>query len=323
MKRLYLLLCLLSVLVTPLFAGTETPVYESVGRVPILTKDEFKTLEIIDMEGNQIKNFTYQGTMNSSRDEFLGLYVRVNNRLLHYVVRPQGGKPIKSISWKTERGARIDMFLNGKSIGEYFRDEEQIAQKGRGTTQSASTGNSASSSGGGRNTLESPPAKADAKSLFTKWSEKAGVSATYISQAMFKMIGKVPQIELDRPVDLSPVIQTLDGLYMLEFSKDHEEYITKTDGTKVPVSIPFSRNNGNGGLRKDILSYIDGNGYNQLMEKREGQEVTRLYIAGNDKTVTGFVLVRMDVDFNYGQFICIEGNIPQDKFKNIIANGIK
>lgn len=41
------------------------------------------------------------------------------------------------------------------------------------------------------------------------------------------------------------------------------------------------------------------------------------------KIYTAIWKVRMDVDYDYGQFVCIEGKIPRDRFEAIIANGMK
>ena len=115
------------------------------------------------------------------------------------------------------------------------------------------------------------------------------------------MIRKIPQIQLDRPVDLTPVIKNLDGLYMLEFNR-------------------LQRNTSNGGLRKDIQTILKG--HEKLMERREGEMVTRLFIATDGKTVSSFVMTRMDINSNYGQFVCIEGAIPQEEFEKVIAQGM-
>ena len=330
MKRVSILLSLLLGLVLALPAGAENEVTSSVlvSKQYTLTPGEFKTLEIIDMDGNQVKNFRTQSTMSTDKDEFLGLYVKVSNRVTYFVVRPLGGKPIKSISWQNHpvNGKRT-MLLNGRTVSEYFRDEQNLKaaqesnrpvieawqralQEDRAGVRSGPVGSS----------LAAPLAKADAMSLFAKWSVKEGVTATYISQAMFKMIGKIPQIELKRPVDLSPIIQTLDGLYMLEFAK---EWTSNLAGTSYTHTQRYERNTQFGGLKMDIQDYLADSGYVLLMEKRDGELVPRLYVAGDGKIVTGFVLVRMDVDYNYGQFVCIEGKIPQAKFEALIANGMK
>lgn len=324
MKRVSTLFSLLFSFVLPLLANTETAI--PVDRLYTLTPAEFKTLEIVDMDGNQVKDFRTQRTLDVRIDEFLGLYVRFNNRDFYYVARPIGGKPIKFISWQdnSENGKRI-MQLNGRTVSEYLRDEQNLKnlkavqesnkpfiEAWRRTNRENKTADGSSST--------SPLVKADAMSLFTKWSVKNGVSATYISKEMFRMMEKTPQIELNRPVDLTPFIKTLDGLYMLEFAKDWEAHIAGSNATHTQR---YERSTQSGGLRKDIQDYLAGRRYQLLMEKRTGELITRLYIAGDDKIVTGFVLVRMDVDYDYGQFVCIEGKIPRDKFEAIIANGMK
>ena len=282
-----------------------------------LTPDEFKTLEIIDMDGNQIKDFRTQRILDSSNDEFLGLYVIDSDRVMYVVARPIGGKPIKFISWQDNSvNGKRSMQLNGRTISEYFRDEQNHLKAAIEARQQTNRENKTADG----SSSTSPLAKADAMTLFTKWSVKNGVSATYISKEMFRMMEKTPQIELNRPVDLTPFIKTLDGLYMLEFAKDWEAHIAGSNATHTQR---YERSTQSGGLRKDIQDYLAGKRYQLLMEKRNGELVTRLYIAGDDKIVTGFVLVRMDVDYDYGQFVCIEGKIPRDKFEAIIANGMK
>ena len=56
------------------------------------------------------------------------------------------------------------------------------------------------------------------KSLYNKYSGEKGISAVYISPAMFRLIGKLPELELaDEDVDISRIIKSLEGMYF--FSK--------------------------------------------------------------------------------------------------------
>lgn len=318
MKIVSILLSLFIGFALALPAGAENEMTSSVlaQKLYTLTPAEFKTLEIFDMDGNPVKDFRTQNTMNADRDEFLGLYVKVSSRIMYYVVRPIGGKPIKSISWKEEPfGGVHSLLLNGKTVSEYFRDEQNLQ---RVWTSQESIPMIAKEI---RNLPVTSPTiymvpldKADANSLYAKWFDKEGVSATYISPAMFKIIRKIPQIELDRPVDLTPIVQTLDGLYMLDFAEVwSSRRVLRSSRLEYAAS----------GLRKDIQDYLSAKGYEKLMEKREGEMITRLYVATNGKTVSGFVLTRMDLVCNYGQFVCIEGKIPRDKFEELIANGMK
>ncbi len=308
MRYLYITFYLLLSFLLPVNAGAVVEISPEVSdpEIPVLSMQEYRTLEIIAMDGSRIENFRYQNTLNASRDEFLGLYVKGGNGG-YYVARPLGGKPIKSISWQTNNGVK-GLLLNGRSFAEYWRDwrDEQAALEKamKAAKQSINQGIESIQrqlDAIEEKSVEVPLNKANANSFYSKWAEKEGVSATYISRSMFKMIRKIPQIQLYKPVDLTPVIKNLDGLYMLEFNT-------------------AQRNTANGGLRKDIQAVLKG--YEKLMERREGEQVTRLFIATDGKTVSSFVMTRMDIGSNYGQFVCIEGAIPQSEFEKVIAEGM-
>ena len=298
MRHLYISFCLLFSFL--LSVNTDSD-------IPTLSMREYGTLEIIAMDGSRIENFRYQNTLNAKRDDFLGLYVK-DVKGGYYVARPLGGKPIKTISWRSDKGSRMCISLNGRSFGEYWRDwrdeQKALEQAMKAAKQSIDQGIESIQrqlDAIEEKSVEVPLNKAKANSFYSKWAEKDGVSATYISRSMFKMIRKIPQIQLDRPVDLTPVIKNLDGLYMLEFNR-------------------LQRNTSNGGLRKDIQTILKG--HEKLMERREGEMVTRLFIATDGKTVSSFVMTRMDINSNYGQFVCIEGAIPQEEFEKVIAQGM-
>ena len=307
MRHLYIPFCLLFSFLLPANAGAEFDIVVPDPEIYTLSMREYGTLEIIAMDGSRIENFRYQNTLNASRDEFLGLYVKGGNGG-YYVARPLGGKPIKTISWRSDKGSRMCIALNGRSFGEYWRDwrdeQKALEQAMKAAKQSINQGIESIQrqlDAIEEKSVEVPLNKAKANSFYSKWAEKDGVSATYISRSMFKMIRKIPQIQLDRPVDLTPVIKNLDGLYMLEFNR-------------------LQRNTSNGGLRKDIQTILKG--HEKLMERREGEMVTRLFIATDGKTVSSFVMTRMDINSNYGQFVCIEGAIPQEEFEKVIAQGM-
>ena len=279
-----------------------------------MTLNEYATLKITATDGTNITNFRYQSTLNSDRDEFLGMIVRISSRESSYVARPLGGKPIKSIQWKDSDGVDHLWLLNGESYADFARvtsqDTRIQAEETRKTTEKSTEKQkkperNTSYTIGRFNDSISARIVRDAKSLYGKWSDKSGVTATYISTAMFQMMGELPSIDLNRPVNLTPIIEKLDGLYMLEFDKGP------------------SRNTASGGLRRDIRDFLENQGYEMLMEKRSGRQLTRMYIAAKGATVTGFVLVRLDTSFNYGQFVCIEGRIPRNKFEEIITSGMQ
>ena len=50
------------------------------------------------------------------------------------------------------------------------------------------------------------------KELYNKYSDLPGVSAVYISPAMFRLIGRIPDVDLaDEDVNFTPIIKSMNG----------------------------------------------------------------------------------------------------------------
>lgn len=153
---------------------------------------------------------------------------------------------------------------------------------------------------------EAPP---DGNYVYSRWCDMTDVNAIYISPEMFKLAGSLPKLNIrGQNVDLSDVIKELKGLYMLEFA----QYRKSAPGVR------YCRNGQGTGLRWDIRNFLEKNNYKTLMDMRENGQYTRLYMAANGQTVTGFVLVNLDDSFDYGRFICLEGKMPYNKFQAVI-----
>ena len=136
----------------------------------------------------------------------------------------------------------------------------------------------------------------DGRSLYNKYSDYDNVEAVYISPAMFRLIGKIPDVEMnDESVNLGPIIKSLSGLYILSIKED---------------SIAQD-------LADDVNRFIKKGQYELLMEAKDNGEVTRMYTVGDDFTVNSFVMLARDgVETN---FICIDGTIPRDQLEDLIA----
>ena len=134
------------------------------------------------------------------------------------------------------------------------------------------------------------------RSLYNKYSDLPDVEAVYISPAMFRLIGKIPDIEMEgENVNLGPIIKSLSGLYILN------------------ITDPNLADD----LHVDVNRFIKKGDYELLMEAKDNGEVTRMYTVGNDAVVNSFVLLSRD-----GQetsFICIDGTIPRDQLEDLIA----
>ena len=140
----------------------------------------------------------------------------------------------------------------------------------------------------------------DGRSLYNKYSDYENVEAVYISPAMFRMIGKIPDIEMEgENVNLAPIIKSLTGLYILNITDQN----LAAD------------------LSADVNNFIKRGEYELLMEAKDNGEVTRMYTVGNETAVNSFVLLSRDGGET--NFICIDGTIPRDKLEQLIADAAK
>ncbi len=135
------------------------------------------------------------------------------------------------------------------------------------------------------------------KDLYNKYSDLPGVSAVYISPAMFRLIGKIPDVELaDEDVNFTPIIKSMNGFYLLS---------TEDAATGQKLYGEVSR-----GLSKSK--------YELLMEAKEDGEVMRLYSVGDKKTVTSLLMLAKDGSET--TFLSIDGQMDREKLEEVIAS---
>ena len=140
----------------------------------------------------------------------------------------------------------------------------------------------------------------DGRSLYNKYSDYDNVEAVYISPAMFRLIGKIPDMEVqDGSVNLGPIIKSLSGLYILSIKEDR---IAQD-------------------LADDVNRFIKKGQYELLMEAKDNGEVMRMYTVGDDFIVNSFVMLAREAD--EVNFICLDGDIPRDQLENLIAEAAK
>ena len=136
----------------------------------------------------------------------------------------------------------------------------------------------------------------DGRSLYNKYSDYDNVEAVYISPAMFRLMGRIPDMELqDGSVNLGPIIKSLSGLYLLSIK---EEAIADE-------------------LYDDVKRFIQKGEYELLMEAKESGEVMRLYTVGDEKIVNSLVMLAREG--NETSFVCLDGTMPRDQLEDIIA----
>ena len=143
----------------------------------------------------------------------------------------------------------------------------------------------------------------EGKRLYNKYSDAEGVSAVYVSPAMFNLIGKIPELNVEvgegSKLDMAPVIRSFTGFYMLDISD-------KNLGAE---------------LHKEVKAMIGKGRYEVLMEVKEGGSTMRIYTVGDDRVISSLVMLAQEGDSV--QFICLEGTINRKDFENLMAKSIK
>ena len=137
----------------------------------------------------------------------------------------------------------------------------------------------------------------DGKGIYNKYSDHEEVSAVYISSSIFKLMGKIPDMELGEgsTMELGTIIKNLNSMYLL----DCED----ADLTKE--------------IKSDVDKFIKKYDFEMLMEIKDKGEVVRIYTAGNEKTVTQFIMTASEYDgFT---FICLDGTMSRADLEKAIA----
>ena len=143
--------------------------------------------------------------------------------------------------------------------------------------------------------IVSSAAQNSKKKIYSEYSGKPGVSAVYISPAMFKLMKTVPDIEINsQEVNFSRFIRTLEGMYILNTS---DQDIASR-------------------LAKDVESELRYGKHELLMEAIEENQTTRIYIVQNDSIVSDLILLSRDGHST--SYISITGEMPLDELSKMI-----
>jgi hypothetical protein len=136
----------------------------------------------------------------------------------------------------------------------------------------------------------------DGKSIYQKYSDEKDVSAVYISPAMFRLMGKIPDLKVeDSDINLGPIIKSLSGLYII-------------DSTNPIV---------NDTLKGEVDSLVKAGRYEMLMEAKESGETVRMYTLGTEAIVNSFVMLSLADD--EVSFICFDGKMNRDDLEKLLA----
>ena len=140
----------------------------------------------------------------------------------------------------------------------------------------------------------------EGKRLYNKYSDQEGVSAVYISPAMFKLMGQLPDINVEtadgKKMDMAPLIRSFSGFYMLNFEN------------KSALSAE---------LYKEVTAMVNKSNFELLMEVKEAGSTIRMYTLGDEKVVNSFVCIINEDDQT--MFFCLEGTMNRSDLEKLMA----
>ena len=140
----------------------------------------------------------------------------------------------------------------------------------------------------------------EGKKLYNKYSDQEGVSAVYISPAMFKLVGQLPDINVDmangEKMDVAPLVRSFSGFYMLSFEQ------------KSAASAE---------LYKEVTAMVNKGNFELLMEVKDSGSTIRMYTLGDEKTVSSFVCIINEDDET--MFFSLEGSMDRSDLEKLIA----
>ena len=141
----------------------------------------------------------------------------------------------------------------------------------------------------------------EGKRLYNKYSDQEGVSAVYISPAMFKLMGQLPDINVEtadgKKMDMAPLVRSFSGFYMLSFEK------------KSAASAE---------LYKEVTSLVNKGNFELLMEVKDDGSTVRMYTLGDEKVVNSFVCIINEEDET--MFFSLEGSMNRSDLENLIKH---
>ena len=139
----------------------------------------------------------------------------------------------------------------------------------------------------------------EGKNIYNKYSGNKGVSAVYISPTMFKMIGNLPELQVETAeggtMNLAPLIKTFKGFYLLD------------------IENPFVMES----FDKDFSTLMKNDRYELLMELKDEEDIVQILIAGNDSIIESFVFKAVDGESL--QYICIDGAMERAEIEKMIS----
>ncbi|MCQ2176258.1 MAG: DUF4252 domain-containing protein [Bacteroidales bacterium] len=135
------------------------------------------------------------------------------------------------------------------------------------------------------------------RKIYNRYSDEKDVSAVYISPSMFKMINRLPEMDMGgQNVELTGLIKSLDGFYLID-----------------------SRNSSvNASLKSEMDNILSDGSMELMLEAKEEGETVRIYTKSQGETMTHFVLVASEKE--ECTVVYLEGQLSREQLNAIIGD---
>lgn len=140
----------------------------------------------------------------------------------------------------------------------------------------------------------------DGNAIYNKYAGQKRVESVYVSPAMFRMMGRLPELEIDdKDLNIAPIVKSMSGMYLVEC--ENKELCPK--------------------LKNDVEKFVSSGKYELMMEIREEDETVRIYTVGSEEEIKSFVFFVIEDD--ECTFICFDGRIPRSSFEKALSKARK
>lgn len=138
----------------------------------------------------------------------------------------------------------------------------------------------------------------EGRAIYNSYSGKPGVQCVYISPAMFRLVGNLPELRIsDENVDIAPLIRSLKGFYLINLEKT-------SSGMREQ-------------LKKDVASAVAKGKYELMMEAKEEGSTMSIYTITRNGLIESFIMIADESDET--AFICLDGEIPEEELYKLLA----
>lgn len=142
-----------------------------------------------------------------------------------------------------------------------------------------------------------------ARDIYKKYAGKDNVDAVFISSAMLRLIGALPEVKsAGENLDFTPLMRSLTGMYILD-----------SENTEV-----------NGSLVKDIEAFVGSENYELLMEANDNEKKVSMYTSTvSEDIIDKFILFVTENNSSECTFIALEGKMKREDIEKVVAKSLK